>query len=135
MPKENFMLLASNPVVSFIHNLLTTEIANATYVDSRDIGMATRFSPKFNPLTDGTIFIMESVHKNQKKLDAFKITEDGYTYYEARLYSEIQEKFKDANGIIPFETLHTWNNETSKFSDYYSRLAKLCLNYHNSKPN
>lgn len=98
--------------------------------DACDMPMATRFTCTSNPFNGWGYFIMDAANKEHRERDAFKITEEGYTYYEARLYAAIQQEFQRRNRlVVTLETIEKFEREAAKHPDYYSRLAISCQKY------
>ena len=103
---------------------------NNVPVDARDIGMVARYDRQLNPFDGWGFFVMEAVNKHHKAHDAFKITEEGYTRFEERLYADIQDFFRERTGIVVSrETIHQMELAASKFPDYYTQLAVACMKY------
>ena len=99
-------------------------------VDARDVGMVARYNRPLNPFDGWGFFIMETANKHHKAPDAFKITEDGYTRFEERLYADIQAFFRERTGIVVSrETIHQMELAATKFPDYYTRLSIACMEY------
>jgi hypothetical protein len=129
------MQLAKSALKSFYDTFFNF---NAAYkgeevVDIRDMPMVTRFTMTNNPQDGWGFFILDAVNKEHRERDAFKITEEGYTYYEARLYAAIQENFRNRNGlVVKLETIERFEREAAKHPDYYTRLAIACNEYEKS---
>lgn len=129
------MQLARNALKSFYDTFFNFNAVQKgeELVDVRDMPMATRFTCTDNPQNGWGYFILDAVNKEQRERDAFKITEEGYTYFEARLYAAIQENFRNRNGIVvKIETIERMERDAAKHNDYYTRLAVACNEYEKS---
>jgi len=129
------MQLVQNAIKSFYDTFFNfnAPMKGQEVVDVRDIPMATRFTCTDNPQNGWGYFIMDAANKEHRERDAFKITEDGYTYYEARLYAVIQQEFRKRNGIVvSLETIERFERMAAKHPDYYTRLAVACNEYEKS---
>lgn len=105
-------------------------IPSNAVVDIRDLGMVARFTGTINPLDGWLFFVTETVNANERSHDAFKVTEDGFTYFEARLIEAIQNFFRARTElVVSRETIYRMEREANKFPDYYSQLAKRCHEY------
>jgi hypothetical protein len=114
---------------SFFNMNNTAMPANAV-VDVRDLGMVARFTGTINPMDGWLFFITETVNANERIHDAFKVTEEGYTYYEARLIDAIQTFFRERTGlVVSRETIYKMEREAYKLAGYYSQLAQRCQVY------
>jgi hypothetical protein len=103
---------------------------NEELVDVRDLGMVARFTGTINPLDGWLFFVTETVNANERSHDAFKVTEEGYSYFEVRLIDAIQTFFRErSNLVVSRETIYRMEREANKFPDYYSQLAKRCQEY------
>lgn len=126
------MLLANNFIFTWFNALLNSNAYNpkTAPVDRRDIGMVARFDKPSTPFDGWGMIVLDTVNKHQKAHDAFKITEDGYTYYEERIASDMQACFKSRTGlIVDIVAIKQMEIVASKCSDYYSQIAKQCLEF------
>ena len=129
------MQLVQNAIKSFYDTFFNFNAVQKSeeVVDVRDMPMVTRFTCTSNPQNGWGYFILDAVGKEHRERDAFKITEEGYTYYEARLYAAIQENFRKRNGlVVTLETIEGFEREAAKHPDYYTRLAVACNEYESS---
>jgi hypothetical protein len=129
------MQLVQNVLKSFYDTFFNMNAApkGEELVDVRDLPMATRFTCTDNPFNGWGYFIMDAANKEHRERDAFKITEEGYTYYEARLYAAIQQEFQKRHRlVVTLETIERFEREAAKHPDYYSRLAIACMEYEKS---
>lgn len=111
-------------------NILGPMKASDLAVDARDIGMVARYNRPLNPFDGWGFFVMETINSEHKAPDAFKITEEGYTRFEVRVYTTIQQYFRERTGlVVPLETIYKMEKQARDFPDYYTRLAIACMNY------
>lgn len=105
-------------------------VSSEELVDARDVGMVARYTGTINPLDGWLFFVTDTVNANERTHDAFKVTEDGFTYFEARLIDAIQTFFRDRTAlVVSRETIYRMERDANKFPDYYSQLAKRCQEY------
>jgi hypothetical protein len=111
-------------------NLNNHEVSGNMHVDARDIGMVARYTGTINPNDGWLFFITDAVTANERQHDAFKITEEGYTRFEARLLDAIQTNFRERTGlVVSLESIYKMEREANAKADYYSQLAKRCEAY------
>lgn len=126
------MQLVQNVLKSFYDTFFNMNAVQKVdeVVDIRDMPMATRFTCTDNPINGWGYFVMDAANKEHRERDAFKITEEGYTYYEARLYAAIQAEFQRRNRlVVTLETIERFERDAAKHPDYYTRLAIACNEY------
>ena len=113
-------------------NLASARPADMT-TDVRDLPMPTRFTNTDNPQGGWAYFVMETINREQKAKDAFKVTEEGYTRFEKRVYEAIQTNFRERNGlIVTIDTIERMEREANNFPNYYGRLATSLFKYEQS---
>ena len=121
-----------HPILQFFHSIMSYDRFDSkhVHVDVRDIGMVASFTPKTTPFGEWSLFIMETVNKHQSALDSCKVTDEGYTYYEARVYHDIQNFMRERSDVvITCEQLQAMEIAAAPHPDFYSRFAKQCVEY------
>lgn len=115
-------------------NLNSNELPANAHVDVRDLGMVARYNRQYNPQDGWGLFMLEQVNAQTKAHDAFKVTEEGYTYFEVRLSDAIQTFFRERTElIVTRETIVKMISEAHEKANYYSYLADLCMKYESAK--
>lgn len=125
------MQLVKNTISKLYHSFLNMNINPRTdLVDIQDIGMVARYNKPCNPFDGWGFMIVDAVNSNHKKLDAFKVTEEGFTFYEERLFSDIQQYFLERTGlVVPRTVIEEIERNASGHVDYYTQMANSCLLY------